>query len=171
MPATMEWKTFAGWGHKWGRRLLMFYWSLVLTSYIGGIIYLNLIGQPMIIVNSASIMEEMDKKGSIYSDRPRLEFGGEMIGYSKTLVLMPYGARFRNFRKYIAKMIGTSAATQRFAPMEELETHRFLKRVLTNADDLVASLRKLVFYASFSASCAHTLQDFWRYHYEACVWH
>ena len=47
-----------------------------------------------IIVNSAAIMAELDKKGAIYSDRPVLEMGSELVGYSETLILMRYGALF-----------------------------------------------------------------------------
>lgn len=101
-------------------------------------------GQPMIIVNSADIMEQLDRRGSIHSDRPRLEMGGELVGYSKTLVLVPYGTRFRNYRKHISKMIGSPGAMSKFQPMEEAETHMFLKRTTANPDpDLLShNLRK-----------------------------
>jgi hypothetical protein len=100
-------------------------------------------GQHMVIVNSASALEEFEKKSSIYSDRPVLVFGGEMVGYSKTIVLMRYGARFRTFRKYIAQLIGSVNAVERFAQSEELEARRFLKRMLLRPDDLPSNLRKL----------------------------
>ena len=60
----------------------------------GEILSVKLLGRPMIIVNSAAIMEELDKKGAIYSDRPVLEMGGELLGYSQTLVFIRYGPRF-----------------------------------------------------------------------------
>lgn len=44
---------------------------LIYDIYIGGIVSVTLLGQPLIIVNSAKIMEDLDKKGSIYSDRPK----------------------------------------------------------------------------------------------------
>ncbi|KAF9058629.1 cytochrome P450 [Rhodocollybia butyracea] len=89
-------------------------------------------GQPMIIVNSSEIMEELDKRGSIHSDRPHLEMAGELVGYSKTLVLVPYGQRFRNYRRYVSKMIGSPNAMTQFLPMVEAETQVFLKRILAN---------------------------------------
>ena len=55
----------------------------------------------MIIVNSAAILDELEKKGSPYSDRPVLEMGSELAGYSQTLVLIAYGARFRTYRKHL----------------------------------------------------------------------
>ncbi|KAE9406913.1 cytochrome P450 [Gymnopus androsaceus JB14] len=101
-------------------------------------------GQPMIIVNSSEIMEQLDKRGSIHSDRPRLEMAGELVGYSKTLVLVPYGQRFRNYRRHVSKMIGSPNAMVQFLPMEEAETHMFLKRTAANPDSdfLSHNLRK-----------------------------
>lgn len=116
----------------------------LLTGIVGDIIQVKLMGQPVIIVNSARVMAELDRKGSTFSDRPRLEFAGELVGYSKTLVLLPYGARFRNYRKYIAKMIGSVNAVKNLSTMEEVETHRFLKRMLAHPESLVANLRKFV---------------------------
>ncbi|KAJ7059778.1 cytochrome P450 [Mycena amicta] len=75
-------------------------------------------------------MEELDSKGPIFNTRPRLPMAGELVGYDQTLVLMPYGPQFRVFRKYFAKLIGSSGAARQFVPLVELETHRFLKRLL-----------------------------------------
>ncbi|KAG6915648.1 hypothetical protein DXG01_010612 [Tephrocybe rancida] len=126
MPASKEWVVFAEWGRKWG-----------------GILSVKLLGRPMIIVNSAQVMAELDKQGSVYSDRPRLEMGGELLGYSDTLVLMPYGARFRTYRKHFSRHIGTPATMERHYPIVEYETRRFLKRTLVNAEDLSNNLRKV----------------------------
>ncbi|KAJ7662506.1 cytochrome P450 [Mycena rosella] len=130
MPGVTEWLTFAEWGAKWG-----------------GICSVTLLGQPIVILNSAPVMEKMDTKGSVFSTRPRLPMAGELLGYDQTLVLMPasYGARFRTFRKYFAKLIGTPGVMRKFVPLVEAETHRFLKRVLLNpnAGSINAYLRKL----------------------------
>ncbi|KAJ7142696.1 cytochrome P450 [Mycena epipterygia] len=130
MPSVTEWLTFAEWGSKWG---------------VGGLCSVILLGQPIVILNSASAMEAMDTKGSVFSTRPRLPMAGELVGYDQTLVLMPYGARFRTFRKHFAKLIGTPGVMQQFIPLVEAETHRFLKRLLKNpnADSLSAHVRKL----------------------------
>lgn len=87
-------------------------------------------------------MEELDKKGAIYSDRPRLEMGGELVGYSETLVLIPYGTRFRTYRKHLSRFMGTPVAMERHLPLVEHETRRFLKRNLGNPDNLSNNLRK-----------------------------
>uniref|UniRef100_A0A8H7XU08 Cytochrome P450 n=2 Tax=Psilocybe cubensis TaxID=181762 RepID=A0A8H7XU08_PSICU len=126
MPSQNEWVTYAEWGRKWG-----------------GILSVKLLGRPVIIVNSAAIMEELDKRGSIYSDRPVLEMGGELVGYSQTLVLMTYGSRFRTYRKHFSRYIGGVRPMQELHPLIEEEARRFLKRTLAAPDDLLPNLRKL----------------------------
>ncbi|KAJ7445544.1 cytochrome P450 [Mycena galericulata] len=128
MPAVTEWKTFAEWGAKFG-----------------GMCSVTLLGQPIVILNTASAMEEMDTKGSVFSTRPRLPMAGELLGYDQTLVLMPHGARFRTFRKHFAKLIGSPAALKPYIPLVEAENQRFLKRLLSkpSANSIGPHLRKL----------------------------
>ena len=109
---------------------------------LGGILSVKLLGRPMIIINSAAIMAELDKKGAIYSDRPILEMGGELVGYSDTLVLLRYGARFRTYRKYFSHYVGSPKPIQQLYPLIEQESRRFLKRTLAKPDDLMPHLRK-----------------------------
>jgi cytochrome P450 len=102
----------------------------------------SILGQPMIIVNSARIMDELDKKGAIYSDRPVLEMGGKLVGYDQTLVLIEYGSRFRTYRKHFSRYLGTPKAVHGLAPLVEQESRKFLKRTLAKPDHVMDHLRK-----------------------------
>ncbi len=99
-------------------------------------------GQPMMIVNSANIMDEFDKAGSIYSDRPILQMGGNLVGYNDTLVLLSYGPRFRTYRRHFSRYIGPNKPVQSHHTLIEQETRRFLKAVLKNNEDLNKNVRK-----------------------------
>ena len=102
-------------------------------------------GRAMIIVNSAAIMDELDKQGALYSDRPVLQMGGELVGYNNTLVLLRYGPRLRTFRKHFSSIIGPVPLEDRKNTIT-LQSRRFLKRVLARPDDVLPHLRK---YGSF----------------------
>lgn len=92
---------------------------------------LTLFGQPLIILNSPQLAVEMlDQKSSIYSDRVPIPFGGEMIGWKNGLVLLPYGERFREYRRFFHRLIGGKTQVQRFHSLVELETRNYLRRVL-----------------------------------------
>ena len=84
----------------------------------------------------------LDKKSPIYSDRPVLEMGGNLVGWKNTLVLLPYGDRLRRYRRFFHGVIGTRTLMKRFFPIEEAETHGFLRRVLAKPADLAAHVRQ-----------------------------
>lgn len=103
---------------------------------------LSALGRQMVIVSSAQVMEELDKKGAIYSDRPVLPMGGQLVGYDQTIVLLPYGSRWRTYRKHFARVVGPGKAIQGLHPLIEEEGKTFLRRVAKTPDDLLSHLRK-----------------------------
>ncbi|KIM67833.1 hypothetical protein SCLCIDRAFT_1189995 [Scleroderma citrinum Foug A] len=120
MPSIKPWLTFAEWAHKYG-----------------GMTHLEILGQHIVVLNSLKTAVEMlDKKSSIYSDRPVLPMGGELVGWKDTLVLLPYGDRLREYRKNFHRVIGSRAAMAIYNAIEEEETHKFLQRVLAKPGDL-----------------------------------
>lgn len=106
---------------------------------------MTVLGQPVVILNSRRVVCEMlEKKSSIYSDRPVLQMGGELVGWKNTLVLLPYGDRFRRYRRLFHSLVGSHATIKRFLPVEELETRRFLRRVLAKPENLQQHIRKYI---------------------------
>jgi hypothetical protein len=147
MPVEREWLTFARWGEVWGtlvfQSALLAIYAQSLYLFLGDICSVTVLGQPIIIINSAEVACDMlDKKSAIYSDRPVLQMAGELVGWKHTLVLLPYGDRFRRYRRLFHNLIGSQAVVKRFFPGEELEARRFLRRVLMKPDDLAAHVRK-----------------------------
>ncbi|KAG7451628.1 cytochrome P450 [Guyanagaster necrorhizus] len=126
MPTEKEWLTFSKWGEIYG--------DLVSVAFFG---------QRLIILNSAkTAVDLLDKKSSIHSDRPSIPMGGELVGWKNTLVLIPYGKRFRSYRRLAHQLFGNKATMEQFLPVEERETHRFLKRVLAQPENLSQHIRK-----------------------------
>ncbi|KAJ7626977.1 cytochrome P450 [Roridomyces roridus] len=129
MPSVAEWRTFAEWGRKYGRMCSV-----------------TLLGQPIVILNSVSALEEMDTtKGSVFSTRPRLPMAGELVGYDQTLVLIAHGPRFRTYRKYFARLLGTPAVLRPYVSLIEAENQKLMKRLLLNPSSKAIDgyLRKL----------------------------
>ena len=109
----------------------------------GDIVYLNVLGQQMIILNSSkAAFDLLDKKSATYSDRPVVPMCGEMIGWNKSLALTQYGPRFREYRKYTTKLFGSRASVEKFAPLQEKETAKFVARVMADPGSLVQQTRK-----------------------------
>ncbi|KII86264.1 hypothetical protein PLICRDRAFT_55999 [Plicaturopsis crispa FD-325 SS-3] len=125
MPTSMEWITFAEWGKKYG-----------------GVSSVTILGKPLIIINSVkAAIDLMDKKSSIYSDRPVFPMAGELVGWTDMLVLSPYGEKTRLHRKLMHKVIGTPNSVQRLVPLAEAETVRFINRVISKPEDFATHIR------------------------------
>ena len=103
-------------------------------------------------------MEILDKKGSIYSDRPVLWMGGELMGWKDTLVLIRPGERFRRFRRMFHEVIGSRAAMKKFSTSQQMETHRFLRRVLSQPADFAAHIRQWVFLPLTKPTVSDSIQ-------------
>lgn len=97
----------------------------------------------------------LDKKGAIYSDRPTLQMAGELVGWRDTLVLLPYGDRFRRYRRFFHKLIGSGAAMKQFHPIEEVEARRFIRQVLEDPNKLSAHIRRYCYYSKSRSIYAH----------------
>ena len=106
---------------------------------------MNLLGQPLIVLNSLRVAAEMlEKKGSIYSERPTFMMSGEIVGWKDGVSLIAYGDRLREARRSIHKFMGSKQEFSRFHSLLQLQTHKFLKRVLRSPDDVSAHIRKYV---------------------------
>ncbi|EPQ54805.1 cytochrome P450 [Gloeophyllum trabeum ATCC 11539] len=126
MSSKHMWETVAEWGREYG-----------------DIIYVNILGQPLVFLNSPKAASDMlEKKSLIYSDRPSLTMACELVGWEWTLGLKRFGEEFRAMRKLFHTYMGTRASVQQFAPIEEEETKAFLKRVLEHPEDLAEAIRR-----------------------------
>ncbi|KAH8663471.1 cytochrome P450 [Tricladium varicosporioides] len=74
------------------------------------VIYVNLLGQPVIILNSAkSAVDLLDKRGAIYSDRPPFALL-EALGFKNNLALTGDGVQFRKLRKAYGNFLSASSS-------------------------------------------------------------
>lgn len=105
----------------------------------------NLLGQPLIIVSSHTVASDLlDKRSAIYSDRPTLEMSGVLVGYDKTLAMLPYGNTMRRFRRMLSQCIGTRALMKGYMSLMEWATHDFLLRTLRSPEAVQNNIRRSV---------------------------
>ncbi|KAJ7150553.1 cytochrome P450 [Mycena crocata] len=126
LPKESPWLGFAEIGSKWG-----------------DIFSITVLGQTMVIINSAKVAEDLlDVKGAIFSDRPVIPMGGELVGFRHSLSLSQYGDRVRKERKLFHQLFGTHKAMERFVPLHGSEIHKYLKYLLRNPQGAVEGIRK-----------------------------
>ncbi|KAK0479598.1 cytochrome P450 [Armillaria novae-zelandiae] len=142
MPSEKEWLTFAKWGEKYG-----------------DIASVSILRQRMVVINSVqAAIDLLDKKSLVSSDRPFIAMS-ELIGSKNGLGLMPYGARFRTFRRLSHQHFGTNMTMKQFLPMVELEAHRFLKRISATPEELSAHIRKTAGAIILQISHGYAIQE------------
>ncbi|KAF9058453.1 cytochrome P450 [Rhodocollybia butyracea] len=91
MPFHKPWLTFTSWNVKYG-----------------DIIHLHGLRQSIIVLNSKQTIDEfLEKRGNIYSHRPRYTVVGEMMGLDRGMPLLPYNYQWRLQRKLAKKALSS----------------------------------------------------------------
>ncbi|GJJ10296.1 hypothetical protein Clacol_004522 [Clathrus columnatus] len=125
MPKTQPWKTFSQWGKEYG-----------------GIVHATALGTHYIIINDPQYaVELLDKKGKIYSDRPRLMMAGEIIGWGDSPPLCQLSETWSEYRRLLASFIGSRSKVEQFSDVLQRETNELLKRMLDNPINFVDHFR------------------------------
>ena len=101
---------------------------------------------PQVIINSYKhAYELLEKRSGIYSDRPHMIMAGDIVGWDQILVLLRYGSEFREYRRLMARVLGSRKSVEAFVPIIEEQTGKLLVRLLREpASDLASQIRKYV---------------------------
>ncbi|THU89558.1 cytochrome P450 [Dendrothele bispora CBS 962.96] len=121
MPKHYAWRTFSKWKETYGN-----------------IIYLDVLGTPIVVINSASTARDlMDKRSSIYSDRPRPVILSVLLslraGLDQTFPFKQYGEAWRTQRRLISQYLVPSAMPE-YHTIQGEEARKFVLRVMSNRD-------------------------------------
>ncbi|KAH9943938.1 cytochrome P450 [Amylocystis lapponica] len=142
MPTAHQWLTFTRWANQYG-----------------DIVHISVFGQSLVVLSSPEIITDMfDKRGAIYSDRPRFPMGGELVGYVDSPPLAPYGPRHREYRKIIM-----GALTPRKVPalqnIHVQKSHVFMHRLLTQPEHFRDHIRWFVAAVVYQISHGYEAKD------------
>ncbi|KAF8552662.1 cytochrome P450 [Imleria badia] len=108
----------------------------------GPITYLHIVGQGLVFLNTPeAVLELMEKRGAIYSDKPHLVMLGELCGCERMVAFTPYGDQSRRQRRLMQAAFGASNI-KRYHPLLELETKPFLKGLLEDPSKFQDHLRR-----------------------------
>ncbi|KAL5483180.1 hypothetical protein ACEPAI_8409 [Sanghuangporus weigelae] len=127
IPRTKAWRKFAEWS----------------KSY-GPVIFLEVLGRPMIVVNSLdAAFDLMKKKGATFSDRPRAPVA-ETIGWGFRVSMSPYGhPQFHKHRRLMQEHLGSSAILSYDKVLVD-RVGKFLHRLWLLPDEFCRDIHGLV---------------------------
>lgn len=148
MPESHDWLKFTEWNQRHGNEHLhntIVSRIVTLNRTTGDIVHISLMGQHVTILGSITrAINMLDKRSTIYSGRPLLTMGGDLVGWSNTLALTQYGERFREYRRLAHKLFGSRIQVEKYHDLEEHETRKFLSRVLHGPENVAGHIRKSV---------------------------
>ncbi|KAJ6477549.1 cytochrome P450 [Mycena sanguinolenta] len=118
IPQTCQWVTFSRWAKTYG-----------------SIVYMEALGQPIIVINSAKVANDLlDKRGSIYSDRPILTMAS-LTGGTSSFALQSYNENWRQQRKMVAQDFSPSAVC-RYYSLQETEARKLVHGLIDDPSTL-----------------------------------
>ena len=122
--------------------------------------YLDVVGQPMIVLGShEAAIDLLEKRSANYSDRtpsPMIEMYARNLrsthlslmrsraGFSWALTLQRYGTKWRRHRRAMHQFLNANAVLE-YAPSQRLEAHRLARRLLEHPSDFLHHIRQCVF--------------------------
>ncbi|KAJ7882000.1 cytochrome P450 [Mycena olivaceomarginata] len=113
---------------------------------------LKVLGRSMIILDShQAAVDLLDKKGAIYSDRPKFELY-ELLGWTSSLTFLQYGEKFNKHRQMHQTYLSRSK-TEDFKPIQTQEARTLVQH-------LIESPREK--YEKLMSRCVPSSVDFWQ---------
>lgn len=110
-------------------------------DYNSDVIYVNVLGQPVVVLNSVqAAVDLLDKRGSNYCDRPRFVLF-EVMGWQATLTFLRWGPHFRLHRKVLQRAF-TPTSCVAYRDLQEREAHTMLRGILRSPESWETVLRR-----------------------------
>ncbi|KAF9223381.1 CyP450 monooxygenase [Gyrodon lividus] len=128
-----QWLTYAEWCKKYG-----------------DLLYVEILGQRILVINSEKIAEELlDKRSHNYSDRPQVPMV-TLMGWEFNVGFIPYGSSWRKHRKAMHQALNKHAMLS-YRDIQLGKVHQLVRNILHAPDDVESHLR------TFTASTIMTV--------------
>nr|BAK09383.1 cytochrome P450 [Postia placenta] len=119
MPQKATWLTFREWAKQYG-----------------DIVSVDILGTKIVIMNTAKpAYDTFEKRGAIYSDRPRMIFLKELMGWDVSFTVMAYGDDWKTHRRVFHQHFNPSVVSQ-YLPVQIKHARAMLSRLLDDPKSL-----------------------------------
>ncbi|OJA10779.1 hypothetical protein AZE42_00271 [Rhizopogon vesiculosus] len=125
----------------------------------GDMIYVYILGNPIIIINSTQVAEDLlEKRSRKYSSRPIRTMVVELMGWDWLFSSMPYGSRWKQHRSLFHRHFHPQLASN-FHPIVTKETYTTLRNLANTPDDFSHHLRRTAAAIVMRISYGHEVSD------------
>jgi cytochrome P450 len=112
------------------------------SKQYGDVCYVHVFGQGLVFLCSPeAAFDLLDKRGSIYSDKPYLVMTGELVGCKRMVAFTGYGDESKRQRRLMHRALGIQTIAK-YNPLVEYETKAFLHRLLLDSSNYSKNLRR-----------------------------
>ncbi|CAH0024773.1 unnamed protein product [Clonostachys rhizophaga] len=112
------------------------HWIKFKDTY-GPISSVSILGQPMILLHDKKAVRDLLEQTSLKTSLRPSSIFADGCGFGNFLPFRQYNDTYRWHRKLVHQQIGTKVMAARFNDVQDVESRRFLLRVLQNPEDLV----------------------------------
>ncbi|KDN69081.1 hypothetical protein CSUB01_11693 [Colletotrichum sublineola] len=117
-------------------------WFQGLSKEYGDVVYLQMGPTPTIVLGSAqAAWDLLEKKGAIFSSRPRFIMGGELLSGGKRGLMAPYSPFWRRWRKLLHSGF-MQRQSETYRPVQSLESKVLMHELLTRPKDFRKHLER-----------------------------
>ncbi|KAI0826661.1 cytochrome P450 [Trametes gibbosa] len=110
----------------------------------GDVVYLHVFGQGILFLNTLdAAVDLLEKKGTIYSDRPHLVMCSELCGCENIVAFAGYGDMFRSHRRLMQSALGAGNIPA-YHPLLQVETCAFLGRMMDSPKDYMHHIQRYI---------------------------
>lgn len=106
-----------------------------MSKRFGPVMHLRAFNRHIVVLDTMkAAVDLLEKRGAIYSDRPRLPFIGELMGYDWNLTIMRYGGFWRLHRRALHQHLNESAVPRLHQKLERVNL-KFLRALVQYPGD------------------------------------
>ncbi|KAJ7432778.1 cytochrome P450 [Mycena galericulata] len=118
IPQFQPWVTFSQWAQEYGP-----------------IVHLRVFGKSLIVLNDVNdVTELLDRKSRIYSNRPVLQMGGELVGWAEGPAFIQFSKTWADYRRLMAQFLSRRSEIEfAYSHILEKATLRFVPQWVPGA--------------------------------------
>ncbi|KZT03181.1 cytochrome P450 [Laetiporus sulphureus 93-53] len=129
------------------------------TNIYGDVIYVRVLQKHIVILNSARAARDLlEKRGAMYSDRPRFVLFNELIeSFKPNMALLSYGDEWRKHRKWFQMTLSSRVSLDSYRPMQRREVVILLSNMLQTPHDFASHIKRYAAGVLMEISYGHTV--------------
>ncbi|KAH6887688.1 cytochrome P450 [Thelonectria olida] len=117
-------------------------WFQELSKQYGDVVYLQLGPTPTIVLGSAqAAWDLLEKRGAVFSSRPRFIMGGELLSGGMRGLMAPYSSYWRRWRKLLHGGF-MQRQSETYRPIQSLESKVLMHDLLASPSDFRKHLER-----------------------------